>query len=99
MDVCQAEFSGIIQNVYENLFWRYIGDVKRYSQPHIIEIMPTAIESRQKSTNPPATIVVIIASSLRRSNMIPIIPTIKEETIEKITIGPTRATKGLPQPG
>ncbi|MBW7989618.1 MAG: hypothetical protein FVQ84_06330 [Planctomycetes bacterium] len=61
--------------------------------------MPTAIESKQKSTNPPATIVVIIANILRRSKMIPIIPTIMEETIEKITSGPTRATKGLPQPG
>ena len=31
--------------------------------------------------------------------MIPIIPTIREETIEKIIIGSTRATRGLPQPG
>ncbi len=68
-------------------------------QPHIIEIMPTAIESRQKSTNPPATIVVIIASSLRRSRMIPIVPTIAEAKTEKIISGPTRAAKGLPQPG
>ena len=78
---------------------RMLCDVNWYSQPYTIEIIPTAIESRQKSTNPPATIVVIIASTLRRSNMIPIIPTIAEAKTEKITSGPTRATKGLPHPG
>ncbi|NQT01577.1 MAG: hypothetical protein HQ580_06115 [Planctomycetes bacterium] len=75
------------------------GDFDRYFQPHIIVIMPTAIESKKKSTNPPATIVVIIASSFRRSNMIPIIPTIVEARTKKITSGPARAARGLPQPG
>ncbi|MHC4587473.1 MAG: hypothetical protein ACYS3N_23350 [Planctomycetota bacterium] len=43
--------------------------------------------------------VVIIASTLRRSRTIPIIPTITEAGIQEITSSPPRAAIGLPQPG
>jgi hypothetical protein len=54
--------------------------------------------TKVKSTNPPEMIVIIIASSLRRSRMIPIIPTIRQVRMEKITSSPARAARGLPQP-
>jgi hypothetical protein len=61
--------------------------------------MAMAIMHRQKSTKPPAMIVVIIASILRLSQMIPTMPTIKAARNEKIISSPPRALRGLPQPG
>jgi hypothetical protein len=57
------------------------------------------VAKMEKSTNPPETIVVIIASNLRLSRTIPVIPTIREAGREEITSSPPRAARGLPQPG
>ena len=57
------------------------------------------VAKMEKSTNPPEMIVVMTASSLRRSRTIPVIPTIREAGIEEITSSPPRAARGLPQPG
>ena len=43
--------------------------------------------------------VVIIASNLRWSQMIPTMPNIKAVGNENITSNPPRAARGLPQPG
>lgn len=43
--------------------------------------------------------VVIIASTLRWSRMIPMIPTIAEAGMEQKKSSPPRAASGLPQPG
>ena len=44
-------------------------------------------------------IVVIIASILRRSQMIPTMPNIKAAGNENVTSSPPRAARGLPHPG
>jgi hypothetical protein len=44
-------------------------------------------------------VVVIIASSLCRSKMMPVIPNIKDTGNEKIISSPPRAARGSPQPG
>ena len=48
--------------------------------------------------NKPATIVVIIASNLRRSKTIPMIPNAKAAGNENIISNPPRAAIGLPHP-
>ena len=49
--------------------------------------------------SPPAATVVITASSLFLSRIIPTIPTIKAAGNENIASNPPRVTRGLPQPG
>ncbi len=53
----------------------------------------------QATMRPPATSVVMIASSLRRSRMIPTMPKIKAAGNENIISNAPSAAKGLPQPG
>ena len=54
---------------------------------------------RYKSTRPPDITVVITASNLLRSQMIPTMPNIKAAGDEKIRSNPPRAATGLPHPG
>jgi hypothetical protein len=57
------------------------------------------INNRYKSINPLDMMVVMIASTLQWSRMIPMIPTIAEAGKHKITSSTPSALRGLPQPG
>jgi len=62
-------------------------------------IIFSAITYSQTSIMDPVIIVAIIASSFRRSKMMPVMPSIKDTGIEKIISSPPRAAIGSPQPG
>jgi hypothetical protein len=53
----------------------------------------------KKTMHPAERMVVIIASHLRLSKMMPIIPNIKDTGIENNMSNPPRIGRGLPQPG
>jgi len=53
---------------------------------------------RYTVTSPPEIMVVIIASHLRRSKMIPVTPNINETGNENMANNPTRIVRGLPHP-
>ena len=55
--------------------------------------------SRKSVTNAPAIMVVVIASDLRLSTIIPTIPNIRAIGTDVIMSNPPRAPIGLPQPG
>jgi len=68
----------------------------RHLQRYIILI--TSMHT-YKSRRPLAITVVIMASNLLRSQMIPTMPNIKAAGDEKIRSNPPRAATGLPHPG
>ena len=92
--------SGASSRIRQNLRFE-IGILQRWAlwgtHNYCAAAMIILITNRR--TNPPATIVARIASTLRLSRTMPKMPNIKARGIEQIMSNPPRAARGLPHPG
>lgn len=73
-------------------------DAERWTSHAQRSITPRVIAYRKRSRGIPAAAVLRMASHLRRSKMIPVMPNIRETGNENAISNPPRTANGLPHP-